>query len=73
MASNDTAPDKQYEDGQEVPFHEGAEYYFQCQAGGGTYAPAFQMSIGDRDITDLFTTKESYEVSDGQPGLKRLM
>ena len=75
MPSGDTSaePTVQYEDGQEVPFHEGDEYYFQCQAGGGTYPPAFSMTIGDLDITDRFTVETSSELSDGQPGLRRVM
>lgn len=75
MASSDAEeePVEQYEDAQTVPFHEGDEYFFQCQAGGGTYPPAFSMTIGDQDITELFTTEESYELSDGQPGLRRVI
>ena len=72
MDSNDTTADpvRQYEDGEEVPFHEGDQYFFQCQASGGTLPPFFQLSIGDKDITDKFTTESSYELSDGERGLK---
>ena len=75
MRSNDTAdePILQYEDGQEVLFNEGEEFYFQCRAGGGSHPPAFQFNLGDEDITEMFTSEDSSEVGDGQPGLKRLM
>ena len=73
MRSNDTAeePVQQLEDGQEVLFHEGDEYYFQCRAGGGTYSPDFLMTLGDEDVTDLFDTETNYQLEEGQPGLRR--
>jgi len=75
LRSNETDAEaiEEYTDGQQVSFNQGDEYFFRCAAGGSSYPPSFAIALGDRDLTEQFTSQAEYEVSDGQPGLKKLI
>ena len=50
-ADGDGSVISEYEDGMTVPFSEGAEHHFVCEASGSNPAPALTMTLGDEDIS----------------------